>query len=135
MFLSVNIVYYFRFNVMNVIAVLMGVAGAVFIVNKIYSTPAKVVFTESDNEYTAPLTDVNAEVIAQLGLAAGDQLVLQETATAGNVIVKAKGNAADYVTIGRLNSAELYKKVQQKRARAKVSDISNEAVTVAYSYS
>jgi hypothetical protein len=120
---------------MNVIAVLMGVAGVVFIVNKIYSTPAKVVFTESDNEYTAPLSDVNTNIIAQLGLTNGEQLVLQETATAGQVIVKAKGNSDGFTTIGIVNNAEFYKKVQQKRARAKIAAVAGDNITIAYSYS
>jgi hypothetical protein len=120
---------------MNVIAVLMGVAGAVFIVNKIYSTPAKVVFTESDNEFTASLSDGNPDIIIALGLTNGEQLVLQESATAGDVIVKAKGNSEGYTTIGIVKNAEFYKKVQQKRARAKIAEISGNDITIAYSYS
>lgn len=120
---------------MNVVAVLMGVAGLVFLVNKIYSTPAKVVFTENDNERLIPLEGVNAETLTQLGLTVGEQLVLQETATAGEVAVKAKGSGDAYKNIGTIRDAELYKKVQQKRARAKVFAIDGTAVTVAYSFS
>ena len=120
---------------MNVIAVLMGVAGAVFIVNKIYSTPAKVVFTESDNEFMATLSDSDPGVINALGLTKGEQLVLQESATAGDVVVKAKGNSNGYKTIGMVKNAEFYKKVQQKRARAKIDNISGNDVIIAYSYS
>ena len=120
---------------MNVIAVLMGVAGAVFIVNKIYSTPAKVVFTESDNEFTATLSEANPEAINTLGITNGEQLVLQESATAGDVIVKAKGNSGGYTTIGIVRNAEFYKKVQQKRARAKIAEVSGSDIIIAYSYS
>lgn len=120
---------------MNVVAVLMGVAVIVFLVNKIYSTPGKVVFTESDNTTDALLANINEEVLAGLNLAKGDQLVFQESATAGEVFVKAKNTAGNYQTIGSLNDIELYKKVQQKRARGKVADISGNAVTIGYSYS
>ncbi|MFP9099796.1 hypothetical protein ACLI09_12135 [Flavobacterium sp. RHBU_24] len=120
---------------MNIIAVLMGVAGAVFIVNKIYSTPAKVVFTESDNEFTAVLTDTKPELINGLGLTIGEQLVLQESATAGDVIVKAKGSSEGFTNIGIVRNAEFYKKVQQKRARAKIEEVSGDTITIAYSYS
>lgn len=120
---------------MNIVAVLMGVAALVFLVNKVYRTPGKVVFTESDNTNDAPLVNINEDVLAGLKLAAGDQLVFQETATAGEVFVKAKNAAGVYQTIGSLSDIELYKKVQQKRARGKVASAEGNTVVVSYSFS
>ncbi|WP_116787399.1 hypothetical protein [Flavobacterium psychrotrophum] len=120
---------------MNVFAVFIAIIAIVYLINKIYRTPGKVVFTENDNAHTSVLANANTEAISRLGLDVREQLVLQETAVAGEVLVKAKGNGTGYETIGQLHDIELYKKVQQKRARAKITAVAGTDVTVVYSYS
>lgn len=117
---------------MNVVAVLMGVAALVFLVNKVYRTPGDVVFTESDTTFEGELSLGDGALPA---LTPGDQLVFQESVLAGEVFVKAKNNDGVYQTIGTLNNAELYKKVQQKRARGKIASVEGGVVKVSYSYS
>ncbi len=120
---------------MNVYVVLIGIAAVAYLVNKIYRNPGKVVFTESDNVLKAQLIDVNEEVLAGMKLGANDQLSLQETATSGKVLVKAQDSEGKYVNIGYLEDVELYKKVQQKRARGKVASVDQNKITVEYSFS
>lgn len=117
---------------MNVVAVLMGVAALVFLVNKVYRTPGDVVFTESDKTFEGELTVAEGALPV---LTPGDQVVFQESAHAGEVFVKAKSNSGVYQTIGTLNNVELYKKVQQKRARGKVASAEGNTVVVSYSFS
>jgi hypothetical protein len=120
---------------MNVIGVLIGVVVIVYLVNRIYQNPGKVVFTESDNTTEATLENANENLIATLGLTKGDALAFQESAKSGEVFVKALNKAGAYETIGYLTDVELYKKVQQKRARGKVASAEGTAVTVSYSFS
>lgn len=120
---------------MNVIGVLLGVAGIVYLVNKIYQNPGKVVFTESDNTTEAVLENANEALIATLSLTKGDTLAFQESAKSGELFVKAQRKTGAYETIGMLNDAELYKKVQQKRARGKVASAEGTTIVVSYSFS
>lgn len=120
---------------MNVYAVLMGIAAVAYIVNKVYRIPGKVVFTESDNKQLAKLLDVNQQVIDNATLDNNQQLVLQETSVSGDVLVKAKTNSGAYEVIGHVNDPELYKKVQQKRARAKISVANANEIIIEYSFS
>lgn len=120
---------------MNVIGVLIGVVIIVYLVNRIYQNPGKVVFTESDNTTEASLENANEALLATLNLTKGDALVFQESAKAGEIFVKAKNKAGAYETIGTLTETELYKKVQQKRARGKVASAEGTTVVVSYSFS
>lgn len=120
---------------MNVFAVFIAIVAIVYLINKVYRTPGKVVFTESDNNKVGTLVNVNTEALSRVVLDTKEQLVLQETATAGDVLVKAKGLSAGYETIGLLQDIELYKKVQQKRARARIDGVNGTDVTIAYTYS
>lgn len=120
---------------MNVFGVAMIIGAVVFLINKVYRTPGKVVFTESDNVTVAPLLNINTEAVSKVILDSKEPLVLQETATAGDVLVKAKSVTTGYEAIGHLQDAELYKKVQQKRARAKIAAVNGSEITIEYSYS
>lgn len=118
---------------MNIYAVLMGIAGAVFLINKIYRTPAKVVFTESDNTTEIKLSNVDPVVVGEL--TKGDQLSFQESSVSGEVFAKAKTKAGIYETLGSVNDLELYRKVQQKRARGKIVSVTAGEVVISYSFS
>lgn len=120
-------------KIMNIYAVLMGIAGAVFVINKIYRTSGKVVFTESDTATEVKLANVNEVVAAEL--TKGDQVSFQESAVPGEVFVKAKTKAGVYENIGVVNDTELYRKVQQKRARGKIAAAQGAEVVISYSFS
>lgn len=120
---------------MNVIGVLIGVVIIVYLVNKIYQNPGKVVFTESDNTTETTLENANESLIATLTLTKGDALAFQESTKSGEVFVKALNKSGAYETIGILNDTELYKKVQQKRARGKVASAEGTTILVSYSFS